>query len=108
MRTIDIALTSLALRASQTRAPEHERELVPSQDDASQATLDRAAISHQRAALVASLWPGPTRQCVTPAEYRMLPAPAAFGQVYRLSWPAPPSADARTLQRRLSRAYPGA
>jgi hypothetical protein len=102
MRVLDVALATLALRASATRPPEHERRLVPAIDDADAATLDRAAISHERAAMIASLWP-PARQCVVPAVYAVLPAPAVLSGLVRLTWRAP-SADARVLQKRLQAA----
>ncbi|MBC7769410.1 MAG: hypothetical protein H7124_11545 [Phycisphaerales bacterium] len=106
MRGFDIAMTALALRASPTKPPTHQRRLVPAMDDPGAAFLDRAAISHQRAALVASLWPEPTRQCVASPSYETLPAPAAFGVVHRVTWPASNSSDPRALQGRLQLIFP--
>ena len=105
MRGFDIALTAMALRASATRPPEAKRELVPAVDDLDRASLDRAAISHCHAALVASLWPAPARQCVARPRYLALGAPAVFGVVYQVSWPAAPTEDARALQARLRAAF---
>ena len=85
MRAFDMALTALALRASATRPPKHERRLVPAIDDADAAMLDRDALNQQRAALIASLWPE-ARPCVVPALYLELPAPAMFGVAFRVSW----------------------
>lgn len=104
MRAMDMALTALALRASPTRPPETERRLVPAVDDANSDQLDRAAISQQRAALIASLWPEPTRQCIAPPLYLELPAPAVFGMLCQVAWRAP-VADARALQSRLRTAF---
>jgi hypothetical protein len=80
-----MVLTALALRASPTQPPKHERRLVPAVDDAGAAMLDREALSRQRAALIASLWPE-ARSCVVPALYLELPAPAMFGVAFRVSW----------------------
>lgn len=108
MRAMEIALAAFALRASPTRPPEAERRLVPAVDDANADQLDRASISQQRAALIASLWPEPTRQCVARPLYLELPAPAVFGMVFQVAWGAP-AADARALQTRLRAAFsPGA
>ena len=85
MRALDMVLTALALRASATRPPKHERRLIPAIDDADAATLDRDALNQQRAALIASLWPE-ARPCVVPALYVQLPAPALFGAAFRVSW----------------------
>lgn len=85
MRSLDMALTALALRASATRPPEHERRLVPAIDDADAAMLNRDALNRQRAALIASLWPE-ARPCVVPALYLQLAAPAMFGVAFRVSW----------------------
>jgi len=106
MRGFEIAMASLALRASPTRPQKHERRLIPAIDDADAAMLDRAAISHQRAALIASLWPAPTRQCVAWPSFEELAAPAIFGAVFRVSWPFAPEADARSLQTRLGQHFP--
>jgi hypothetical protein len=103
-----MALTALALRAAPTRPPQAERRLVPAVDDADAAFLDRAAVSHQRAALIASLWPAPTRQCIVPPLYVELPAPALFGMVFRVDWRAASAADARALQQLLRGAFPAA
>jgi hypothetical protein len=107
VRALDIALTTLALRAAPTRPQKGERRLVPAVDEPDAALLDRTAIPHQQAALIASLWPAPTRQCVAPPLFLELPAPAVFGVVFRVGWPSAPTADARVLQARLSRAFPG-
>lgn len=108
MRGFDIALTAMALRASATRPPEAKRELVPAVDDLDRASLDRAALSQQHTALVASLWPAPARQCVARPRYVALAAPAVFGVVYQVSWQVPaPTEDARALQARLNAAFAG-
>jgi hypothetical protein len=85
VRAFDMVLTALALQASATRPPKHERRLVPAIDDADPATLDRDALNQQRAALIASLWPE-ARPCVVPALYVQLPAPALFGAAFRVAW----------------------
>jgi hypothetical protein len=88
VRAFDIALAALALRASSARPPRAERKLIPAVDGVDAATLNKTALPQVRMALVASLWPAPTRQCVIPPIYVMLPAPAAFGSVLTLSWAA--------------------
>ncbi|HVK81028.1 MAG TPA: hypothetical protein VM915_10500 [Verrucomicrobiae bacterium] len=103
MRAFDRAVAALALRAMPTKPPEHEKRLVPAIDDARQAQLDRAAISHQRAALVASLWPEPTRQCIAPPVFVQFSAPATFGLIFRFG--APQRVDARALQARLNAVF---
>jgi hypothetical protein len=108
LRTFDIAVTTLALRAAPTKPEERERQLVPAVDEANAAMLDRAAISHERAALIASLWPAPTRQCVAAPVFEELPAPAIFGATYRVTLPGVPQLDARALQQRLNAAFPRA
>jgi len=85
VRAFDMVLAALALGASPPRRPKHERRLVPAIDGADAATLDRDALNHQRAALIASLWPE-ARPCVVPALYVQLPAPALFGAAFRVSW----------------------
>jgi hypothetical protein len=87
VRTLDVALTALALRALPTQPPRRERRLVPAVDDADAAVLDREALSQQRAALIASLWPK-AGLCILPARYLQLAAPALFGGVFRVSWQA--------------------
>lgn len=101
MRALDIALASLALRVSPPQPPKHERRLVPAIDDATRETLDRRAVPESRAALIASLWPAPTRQCVAPPVYVELAAPAQFGRLNLVAWGAPARVDARALQARL-------
>ncbi len=103
MRGFDRAVAALALRAMPTKPPEHEKRLVPAIDDARQAQLDRAAISQQRAALIASLWPEPTRQCVARPHFVQFAAPATFGLIFRFG--APQRIDARELQARLHAAF---
>jgi hypothetical protein len=105
VRALDIALAALTLRALPTQSPKAQRLVVPLVGDADAIVLDRAAIPHQHAALIASLWPAPTRQCVASPRYQELPAPALFGVVYRVSWPPPPIEDARALQARLRAAF---
>lgn len=104
MRRFDIAMTALALRASAAKAPTHEALIAPALDEPGAAILDRNRLSHQRAALIASLWPEPARQCVARPRYVALPAPAIFGSLFRVSWSV--KADARALQRRLHDAFP--
>lgn len=89
MRALDIAFAVLALRASATRPATHKRRLVPAVGDAHAAMLDRSAIAHDRAALIASLWPAPTRQCVAPPRYEMVRAPAMLGALTPVSWAGP-------------------
>jgi hypothetical protein len=93
MRALEMALAALALRASPTQPATRERRLVPAVDDADAAWLARTALPQQRAALIASLWPPPARQCVAAPHYVALPAPAAFGLAYRVSWSAAPVAE---------------
>jgi hypothetical protein len=108
MRALDIAIATLALRASAPQPPTHERRLVPVVDDANAAQLDRAAIPQERAALVASLWPE-ARPCSVRPVYEQLPAPALFGVVFQVTWMAPrPAEDARGLQDRLAGVFPRA
>jgi hypothetical protein len=104
MRAFDIALAAFALRASPTQPPKPQPRLVPAIDDADDAMLDRAALPHEQAALIVSLWP-PARQCVVVPVYAELPAPALFGAMFRVSWPAVPAEDARALQARLRDAF---
>ena len=104
MRKLDIALAAFALRASPPQEKKPERRLIPAVDDAEKAMLDRAALSHQHAAMIASLWP-PARQCVIAPLYEALPAPAMFGMMYRVSWAPPGGEDARALQERLRAAF---
>ncbi len=106
MRRLDIAMTTLALRTSETKPPEHEQLLLPALDGPGAALLGRSTISHQHAALIASLWPEPARQCVARPRYEALPAPAVFGRLHLISWPAAASADARALQMRLASVFP--
>lgn len=103
MRAFDKAMAALALRAMPTKPPAHEKRLVPAVDDANRAQLDRNTISHQRAALVASLWPEPTRQCVARPVFAQFSAPATFGLIFRFG--APHRVDARALQARLNAAF---
>lgn len=102
MRRFEIAMTTLVLRASPTKPPEHAHELAPAVDKPAAALLDRSTISQQHAALVASLWPEPVRQCVARPRYEAQAAPAIFGRLHAVSWPAGPHADARALQQRLA------
>lgn len=103
MRGFDIAVTTFALRASATKPPEHEQLVLPALDGPGAAHLDRAALAHQHAALIASLWPEPSRQCVARPRYEELPAPAVFGRLQAVSWPA--ESDARALQARLQSVF---
>lgn len=100
----DVALATIALRTSATKPEERQRALIPAVDDADAPTLDRASISHEEAALIASLWP-PARQCMIGPLYQQLPAPAVFGMLYRIDWTPPGAADARVLQERLRKAF---
>jgi hypothetical protein len=108
MRALDIALAAAALRTSAAKPAQAERRLVPAHDEPDAALLDRCAISQQRAALVASLWPPPTRQCVAAPVFVELPAPAMFGAAFRVNWPAEPVLGARALQARLGQVFPAA
>lgn len=103
MRGLDIAMTTLALRTSAPKPPEHEQLVLPALDGPASALLDRSTISHQHAALIASLWPEPARQCVARPRYDALPAPAVFGRLHAVSWPA--ANDARALQLRLQSVF---
>lgn len=98
MRGLDMALTAFALRASPSRPPKPERRLLPFIDAAEAAVLDRAALPHQFAALVASLWPA-ARQCVVRPSYEELPAPAMLGAVHRFTWQAPAPPPRRAFLR---------
>jgi len=84
MHAMNVALTDLPPRAASAGAPSAEH--APADDGA--APPDRAA---QRGALLASLWPAPTLQCVAAPHFVELPAPAVFGIVFRVTWPAPRS-----------------
>ncbi len=103
MRGFDRAVAALMLRAMPTKPPTHEKRLVPAIDDAHRAQLDRNTISHQRAALIASLWPEPTRQCVARPAFVQFSAPAIFGLVFHFG--APHRVDARALQARLDAVF---
>jgi hypothetical protein len=107
VRVIDIAVAALALRTSATRPQQHQRRLVPAVDEPDAALLDRNALSHQRTALVVSLWP-PARQCVVPTVYAEFAAPALFGRALSVTWPARPPEDARALQAKLKAAFTSA
>jgi len=104
MRAFDIALAVFALRASPTQPRQPQQRLAPAIDDADAAMLDRAALPHEQAAMIVSLWP-PARQCVVAPIYAELPAPALFGTLFRLTWPPVPVEDARALQARLRDAF---
>lgn len=106
MRRLDIAMTALALRTSLREPPAHERPLVPAWDEPEAAWLNRTAISQQRAALIASLWPEPARQCVAPPVFLQLPAPAVLGAVLQVSATLRAAGDARALQSKLASAFP--
>lgn len=106
MRRLDIAMTALALRISPRKPPEYERLLAPAWDEPDAAWLDRTAISQQRAALIASLWPEPARQCVAAPVFLQLPAPAVFGAVFQVSASLYGAGDARALQSKLASAFP--
>lgn len=101
MRAFDIALASLALRTAPDRQRKLDRALVPHIDGADAATLDRGAVAQDRAALISSLWPPPTRQCVARPLYEEHAAPAVFGLVFRVKWRDAPDLDVRALQARL-------
>lgn len=101
MRAFDYALASLALRTSPDRRRKLDRGLIPLIDHADAATLDRGALAQDRAALIASLWPGPARQCVARPLYQEHAAPAVFGLLCRVRWREGPDLDARALQERL-------
>ena len=88
MRAFDMALTALALRASETHATKPQRRKAAAINRADAATLDRNAISRPRAALIVSLWPE-ARPCVVAAHYMQLAAPAQFGALFRVSWQHP-------------------
>lgn len=88
MRPFDIALAALTLRTAPARPPQFERLLVPAQDEPDAALLDRQALPQQQAALIASLWPEPTRQCAAAPVYLMLAAPAVFGRLTPFAWTA--------------------
>jgi hypothetical protein len=103
VRGFDRAVAALMLRAMPTKPAEHEKRLVPAIDDANRAQLDRNTISHQRAALIASLWPEPTRQCVARPAFVQFSAPAIFGLVFHFG--APHRVDARALQARLDAVF---
>lgn len=100
MRGFDRAVAALALRAMPTRPPKHERRLALAVDDATRDHLNRATLSHQRAALIASLWPEPTRQCVAPPVFVQLAAPAMFGSLLRVEVRSN-ATDVRALQARI-------
>lgn len=107
MRAIDIALAALALRAAPAQRPRLEKRLLPAVDEPEAATLNRARIDQSQAALIASLWPEPYRQCVVRPLYLNLHAPAAFGVLHVVG--RAPNADssqgARALLERLNAAF---
>src|SRR6185503_17084822 len=78
LRAFDMALTALALSVSPALAPKRQRRLIPAVGEAGAAALDRDALSRQRTAIIASLWPR-GGQCILPACYLQLPAPALLG-----------------------------
>jgi hypothetical protein len=109
VRGFDIAIAALALRAAPPRPAKPEKRLVPAVDDPNAATLDRSRIDQSRAALIASLWPDPYRQCVVRPLYLNLEAPAAFGVIHIIGRaPAASSVGARALLLRLQAAFAGA
>ncbi|MBY0565287.1 MAG: hypothetical protein K2P58_14030 [Hyphomonadaceae bacterium] len=105
MRALDIALAAWALRASPTKPQRPVRALARAVDEPDAASLDRAALPQDRTALVVSLWPPPARQCVAPARYVGLAAPATFVGVFRVTWLGAPAVDARALQARLAETF---
>jgi hypothetical protein len=106
---LDIALAVFALRATPARRVGPEKRLVPAVDDPSAATLDRVRIDQSQAALIASLWPEPYRQCVVRPLYLNLEAPAAFGVMHIIGRaPAASSVGGRALLLRLQAAFAGA
>ena len=94
VRAMNVAVAALALRTAPASSSQRQRRLVPAVDGADAALLGRTMLSQQRAALIASLWPAPTRQCVTPPLFELLPSPAAFGALIQVSWRPPPPAAA--------------
>lgn len=103
VRGFDKAVAALALRAMPTKSREHEKRLAPAFDDAPREHLDRAALPHPTTALIASLWPEPTRQCVVRPLFVQFSAPAILGRAFRFG--APSRVDARALQARLGAAF---
>jgi hypothetical protein len=112
MRAWDAAVAAMALRTAcprEDRKPDPRlRKLAPAIDDAGAALNDRRAVDQSRAALIASLWPAPTRQCVAAPVYLQQKAPAVFSTMYvlgRRRSQAQQTPDARSLQARLERAF---
>lgn len=95
-----MALAALALRVAPAQPAKPQRRLVPAVDDADAKLLDQAFKAHQRA-LIASLWPAPTHQCVAAPVYAQFPAPAVLGFALRVSWAAEAQSAAPCLRRRL-------
>lgn len=108
MRGFDMALAAFALHAAPARRVKPERRLVPAVDEPGVTTLYRTRIDQAHAALVASLWPEPYRQCVVRPLYLNLKAPAAFGIMHVVGRAAEPNAGshgARALLQRLRAAF---
>lgn len=105
MRAIDIALASWTLRTSAAKPARPRPAIAPAVDEPDAACLDRAALPQDRTALVVSLWPPPTRQCVARAHYVGSDTPADFIGVFRVTWLGAPAVDARALQAKLVDIY---
>lgn len=87
MRTLDIAFASMVLRFAPARPPRPQRRVAPAIDGADAATLDRGVLPQDRAALIASLWPAPLRQCVVPAKFMLHGGPVELGCLWLVSRP---------------------
>lgn len=111
MGTWDAAVAALVLRTARPRddrKPDPRlRKRIPAIDDAGAALNNRRALDHAQAALIASLWPAPTGQCVAAPRYMQQRAPAEFGRLYvigRANERATPQPGARALLQRLESA----
>lgn len=101
-------MAAFALRAAPAGRVKPEKRLIPAVDEPGAATLDRARIDQAQAALIASLWPEPYRQCVVRPLYLNVNAPAAFGVMHVVGRAAEPSGGshgARALLKRLRVAF---
>jgi len=110
MRAWDAAVAAVALRTARPRddaTPDpRTRLLAPAVDDPGAALANRGALDQTRAALIASLWPAPSRQCVAAPVYVQYDAPAVFGllNVVRRRSRMPQAPGARALLTRLETA----
>lgn len=105
MRAVDIAIAAFALRAAPACRPKPARRIVPAVDEPEAATLNRVSLDQTQAALIASLWPEPCRQCVVRPLYLHQEAPAVFGALHVVGRTQAGSAAARGARALLQRLH---